>query len=99
VGDEDAPLALLTRRPSGGSCEPLVAHVDEAHRAAELRRLTADAKTIDDQLADPSAEGERVSHRERERRRYSELRDRSAAAWRWVHNRAMTLKSSADNLR
>jgi hypothetical protein len=73
--------------------------VDEAHRDAELRRLIADAKTIDDQLAalQPKANASRIGSAER--RRYSELRDRSAAAWRLVHDRAMTRKSSADNLR
>jgi hypothetical protein len=73
--------------------------VDEAERDAELRRLTADAETIDDQLAElqPKANASRLGSAER--RRYSALRDRSAAAWRWVHARVLTLKSLADNRR
>ena len=73
--------------------------MDEAERDAELRRLTADAETIDDQLAElqPKANASRIGSADR--RRYSELRDRSAAVRRWIHERVMRLKSSSDNRR
>jgi hypothetical protein len=73
--------------------------VDDEQRDAELLRLTADAETIDDQLAElqPKANASRIGSAER--RRYSELRDRSAAVRRWIHERVMKLKSSSDNRR
>jgi hypothetical protein len=73
--------------------------VDDEQRDAELLRLTADAKTIDDQLSElqPKANASHIGSAERQR--YSLLRDRSAAAWRWVHQRLIALKSSAGNRR
>jgi hypothetical protein len=73
--------------------------VDDDQRDAELLRLTADAETIDDQLAElqPKANASHIGSAER--RRYSELRDRSASAWRWVRERLRTLKSSANDRR
>ena len=73
--------------------------MDDEQRDAELLRLTADAKTIDDQLTElqPKANASHIGSAERQR--YSELRDRSAAARRWLHERMMTLKSRGDNRR
>jgi hypothetical protein len=73
--------------------------VDDEQRDAELVRLTADAETIDDQLAElqPKANASHIGSAERQR--YSLLRDRSAAVWRWVHERLRTMKSSANDRR
>ena len=58
----------------------------------ELARLTADAKTIDEEIAvlRPKASASRLGSADR--RRYAELRDRSAAAWRRVFARNPVLK-------
>ena len=73
--------------------------MDEVPGDPELLRLTADAKRIDDQLAELQPKANASRHGSVERRRYSELRDRSDAAWRWVRDRVMMLKSLAGKLR
>jgi hypothetical protein len=72
--------------------------VDEVQRDPELIRLTADAKRIDDQLAELQPKANASRQGSAERRRYAELRDRSEAAWRWVRERLTMLKSSSPDI-
>jgi len=66
--------------------------VAEVQDDVELARLTADAKTIDEEIAAlrPKASASRLGSADR--KRYAELRDRSAAAWRRVFARNPVLK-------
>jgi len=66
--------------------------VAEANDDNELALLTADAKSIDDEIVAlrPKASASRLGSADR--KRYAELRDRSAAAWRRVFARNPVLK-------
>jgi hypothetical protein len=73
--------------------------MSEDHADAELIRLTARAKGIDEELASIQRDANASLIGSRERQQYSALRDQSEAAWQQVLDRVMTLKGLTDDLR
>ena len=71
----------------------------EQYGDIQLMRLTPEAKMLDTRLAElqPIANASLVGSKER--RRYSELRDRSKTAWQLVMDRVMDLMSLTNDLR